>query len=805
MKWKGRLIHAGVLAAIFLLSVLVFGYFTNKSNRNMTTDMGAATRPQIAFSYNGYAINDLPAYKQEMKLTTVRDSITPVTNGQLQMTVKAYENVIQSISYQVYSLDGAQTLLDQEIQSPGETVALSIDGEGLLTEERVLKLVLHLDDGDDMYYYTHIVDANGLNALECLDYIHDFHENALAKAEGAGIGNAIEPNNSGDNSTLQHVTINSNYEQVTWGDLHPNVDGNERWTIKEINGTFTTAVLEYRVQATGEENEQDEYQVREYFKVRHVVNGSKTYLLDYDRTMDQIFDATEKILSEKGVILGIASADLPYKSNKSGTIVSFVQANEVWNYNRDKDEVSLVFSFADTENTDVRTLLRQHEIKILSVDESGNTVFAVYGYMNRGSHEAETGIAIYYYDIEKNSVVEKAFITSDEGYERTMLDYGSLVYYNESDSALYTLIGGTLYETNLDKKKQTELTKNLESGQCAVSADGHLVAYRLQNKTEIAVRNLSSGNENNVSVGSDEQIVPVGFVNDDFVYGVVRNLEVTTSLSGEELLPIYKIEIVNNKNKVVKTYEQEGIYILSAEIDDNMITLKRAVQNGDSYSSIAEDYITSNEETEERNITLETYVTELKEKQLRITFADGIEDKETKLLKPKQVVVEQVQRLEYENVGNDSAYYVYGQGKLQGVFSNVSRAVQEADEYSGTVVDENQYYIWIRGNRDLKYSIQDDEKIELLRTKLAGGASPSEALKEVYDAKTLDLSGCSVSQLLYVINQGMPVIAVLDNGETVLMVGYGEKMLTYIIVSSGESVTDEQENINGAAYFGAQR
>ena len=55
MKWKNRVIHAGVLVLVFLAAVVIFGYVTNKKNSNMTTDMGAATRPQIAFSYNGYS------------------------------------------------------------------------------------------------------------------------------------------------------------------------------------------------------------------------------------------------------------------------------------------------------------------------------------------------------------------------------------------------------------------------------------------------------------------------------------------------------------------------------------------------------------------------------------------------------------------------------------------------------------------------------------------------------------------------------------------------------------------------------
>ena len=92
----------------------------------MTTDMGAATRPQIAFSYNGYSLNDLPGYKNEMDLTGVRDSITPVSNGQLQVTIKAYENVIESLGYTVYSIDGKEKLLEQKVKKPGENATLEI-------------------------------------------------------------------------------------------------------------------------------------------------------------------------------------------------------------------------------------------------------------------------------------------------------------------------------------------------------------------------------------------------------------------------------------------------------------------------------------------------------------------------------------------------------------------------------------------------------------------------------------------------------------------------------------------------------
>lgn len=62
------------------------------------------------------------------------------------------------------------------------------------------------------------------------------------------------------------------------------------------------------------------------------------------------------------------------------------------------------------------------------------------------------------------------------------------------------------------------------------------------------------------------------------------------------------MEITSSKDKVIKTYEQSGIYMLSATFEDNMITLDRAVKDGDTYTGTAQDYITSSEEAKESNI-----------------------------------------------------------------------------------------------------------------------------------------------------------------------------------------------------------
>ena len=46
---KRRLIHAGILTAVFVVAVIVFSYVTNRGNNNMTADLGSATLPSVSF------------------------------------------------------------------------------------------------------------------------------------------------------------------------------------------------------------------------------------------------------------------------------------------------------------------------------------------------------------------------------------------------------------------------------------------------------------------------------------------------------------------------------------------------------------------------------------------------------------------------------------------------------------------------------------------------------------------------------------------------------------------------------------
>ena len=784
---KKKAIHVGVLAAIFIIAVVVFEYMTTRGNDDMMEDLGNAVLPRVYFTVDGYGVNALNAYSEEMDITTMRDSVTPISGKKL--TMKLSEDKISKVKDQM---------------------DLSFD-QNLLSEERVLVLTLHAD-GKSVYYYTRIVNPTDFNLTDCLDYVYNFHENALKKVENAGVGAALEQDDEDANSTFSHVTIHSSYDQVTWGNLAPQVTGGERWKITETNSSYTSVLLEYDVSCTGEENETDMYTVREFFRVRK--NNGQMYLLNYDRTMEQIFDGSKNVLSEKGILLGITDPDVPYVVSSDGKIVAFVQADELWNYGKEQDQLSLLFSFRDAENADVRNKVSDHKIQILNMDKKGNTTFSISGYMNRGEHEGYVGVAVYYYNIETNSIEEKAFVSSNKSAAIAGSELDTLKYYNTKTNKLYMLADGALHEISIKKDYDEVLLDGLKDGQYVVSDNGKWLAYQtgddVTSSTEVTVMNLSDGSEYQVKSADDECMIPLGFVGNDFVSGLAKLDDIGKTISGEQAVAMYQIEIRSDADKVIKTYSSDGYYILSTEIDDGMITLNRVQKNGDTYTSAAADYISSNQEKKESNIMLESYVTDLKETQMRLTYADGIKDKSAKVLKPKQVVQDDPALPSFGKEVKENGYYVYGTGQLQGIYKTAGEAIRKADSVSGVVIDAKGQYVWERGNRYLVYDLSTSQSsaVSELQNALASGTSALEAAGNMSDQKVLELTGCTVEEMLYLINKDTPVIGVRNGASAIILTGYDESHVTYVDSENGESKTVTQEEMDqimqssGNAYVG---
>ncbi len=792
---KRRVIKIGVLVILFAAALVISSLVVNRGTEDEIIDMGSPTLPRISFVVDGKDVNTLFGYVDDMDITAMRDTITPLeSDGSLSMNLEADGNKISGIRYEVYSLDGEETYKTGEVTNITADQAMKLELNDALDEsvqEAVLKVILTAGE-KEISYYTRIERPDEVTASRCLAFAQDFHAKTFDKTTAVAeeLSPYLEPGEESDNTTYQTVNIHSDITHIQWGELNPQITGDVQWSIKESNSVYTSLLAKYQVECEDDEGELQDYNVKEFYRVR--VSGDTIYLLDYNRDMQRIFNGNRKVFDEDGIQFGIASDDIQYVTNKDDTITAFVQERDLWLYNRETNELSQVFSFANREGRDERSRNDQHAVRIISMDDSGNLAFAVYGYMNCGEHEGQVGVGIYYFNIDSNAIEEKAFIPSTKSFAIAEDELGKMVYYNHSQERVYVLASGTLYQVDLAEDEQTVLAENLEEGQYAVSDDGHLMAYQtdgtLYTAAALKVMNLQSGDEYTIEAADGQAVRPLGFVNSDFIYGKINPADAGITASGEETTPMYELEIRNSDNEVVTSYSfvDSGMYTTDILIEDNLVTLNRVVKNGNVYNAAMQEFITNNEERNDSTISLETYTTDRMQTQMRLTFGEGLKNDEPAVLRPNQLVSGEPLTITISGDNDSVKYYVYGMGELEGIYDRAGYAIQRAQQVSGVVISSDQAYVWETGNRDLAYStdaaafaVQEGE------TSLAA----CERYMEQYDAQRVDLTGCTLEQVLYVINKGCPVIALTDASHAILLTGYTRTDITYIDPASGGAYT----------------
>lgn len=802
---KRRIIKIAVLTVVFILALAAGSLLMNRGSADEIVDMGAPALPRVSFTMNGETVNRLEGYVDDMDITAMRDTIIPLEkNGTLSMNLEEVDTEITRLQYDVYSMDGKEQYLEGEIGhiTPDEPMTLELASAlNDSVREAVLQIIVNMGE-KKVNYYTRIVSPEQTAAADCLKFAKDFHSKALSgKADDLNI--YLEPGDESDNTTYQTVNIHSDITHIQWGDLKPEVIGDIEWSVKESNSVYTSLLAKYQVSCEDDSGEAATYNIKEFFRVR--ISGDTTYLLDYNRDMEQIFSGNSPLIDEQGIIFGIASDDIQYVTNKDETMTAFVQERDLWLYDADSDELLQVFSFANREGRDGRSRNDQHAVRIISMENSGNMAFAVYGYMNRGLHEGQVGVGVYYFDKNTNAIEEKAFIPSTKSFAIAEDELGKMVYYNHGTEMLYVLAAGTLYQVDLDKDEQTVLAEDLEDGQYAVSEDGHLMAYQtegaLYTAKHIQVMNLTSGEEYTIDAADNEAVCPLGFMNEDIIYGKIHPDDKGTTASGEEIVPMYEVEIRNSENKSVAAYSfaDDGVYTTDILIEGNLVTLNRVKKSGSVYSFTDQEYITNNEERKDSAVALENYTSERMQKQMRLTFKDGVKDTAPKVLRPNQLVSGKPLTITLGSTETGTRYYVYGMGELAGIYDKAGYAVQKAEQISGVVISSDQAYIWEKGNRDLVYSTEAEGfKKQADETSLEA----CERYMEKYNAKRVDLTGCTLEQVLYVINKGCPLIALTGADHAVLMTGYTKTDITYIDADTGDEKTvginDMEDMVKGS-------
>lgn len=798
------LIKAIVLSVIFLVSAAFFSIVTNQVNEDLTTEMADASLPVLSLYSDNTEINELRGYTTEMDAAFMRDTITPIAADRiLPVKINTFFKKIDAISYEIRSLDAKRLVAEAQVEEFEQVrgrIHTEFQIQNLLTEGQEYLLVICLESNEEeIYYYTRIMEPKDCHVTETLAFVQEFHNASFDKEKASSLTTYLE-RATGDNATLHYTTLNSTLKQVSWADF-----GGKRLTtaipsIKEITTTYNVISMNYVMTRVGEGGVSEYYNVEENYRVRYT--KQRMYLLDFERTVNQIFRGETADLEDRNILLGVRSEDVEYKSSDTGNIVAFVQEGELWSYNQSENTLAKVFSFRGYEGIDERENYGGHDIKIVNVDEAGSITYIVYGYMNRGIHEGKVGTAVYRYDSLANTNEETLFIASDQSYEVIKADLGELMYVNEG-GVFFLMLGESVYGINLDTLEIVEAISDLEEDEYAISESNRLFAWiepiNALGSCEISVLDFTTEQVKTIVGDAGEYLLPLGFMGEDFVYGAVKISDVEIDAAGRVIYPMCRIYIASlmaGDVKVLKTYEKEGYYISGIEIDGFTIYLNRVQHNGISYVNATRDMIMNREGDTNKVVSVQKTQHSQKQAQIQFVLKKAVAEKTPKLLTPKETILEEAREVIFEKSTLQSEYYVYAQGKILLSTDSIADAVLTANEAMGVVIDKEQQYVWKRSRKTSQTAFRgmlvgeedkaagsiaksinamlEREGINIsVSALLEQGDTPVEILKNTLrDTKVFDLSGCTIDEVLYYISNGAPVFAMTDADDAALIVGY---------------------------------
>ncbi len=816
-RMKKTIIRIAVCVVVFLASALIIGSIMNQGHNNMTMEMAPATLPMITMESGGVACNELHGNTVEMDVAYQKDCITLLGEGrQANFTVNTFGREITGISTEVRSIDGSRLIENSEVtgwKANGKSFSVSLTLKDLIdtNTQYSLTLILELEGEQKVYYYTTILWNDDVHISEILEFATDFHGKLYDKEVAKELTKYLEPNSKlTDNGTFHKVNIHSSFQQITWGSLEPVQEDAASIRLTQISGNVASLLMDFVV-STGEGKNKIYYNVEEYYRVRYT--SERMYLLDYERTMTQIPDTTRMYANDK-ILLGITDENVDMMESADGNTVVFSDMGQLLSYNAATNGLTVIFSFYGKDNADRRTLYDNHGIKILDVDEGGNVKFAVYGYMNRGRHEGETGIQIISYDNSLNTIEEEVYIPYSKSYAVLKDEMEQLLYRNRQQHVYFFLENG-VYDVDLENRSAEQLVSIRQDDSLQVSENHEIIVWQegddINHSNQLNVRNLNTGEQTVIRAEDGEAIRPLGFMGEDIIYGVARESDIRTENSGQIFYPMYKVCISNSSGNNLKEYGQDGIYIVDCAIEGNQITLSRIQrsENG-SYQEILNDQIMNNVEEEPGQNKVVTADIDIYERYVQIQTKTTIDTKTIKVLNPKEVVFEGGRELTLDAVSEVSRYYVYNAYGVQGIYSAPGKAVKEAYDSSGVVTNDRGITVWLKGNRVSRNQIMaikeesvTDQKNSLTvcldnilrhagitrntEYDLAQGKTAIQILEEnMTGVQVLDLSGCSLDAVLYYVNQDIPVLAILEDGEAVLVTGFNEFNVVIMEPSTGK-------------------
>lgn len=787
---KTILVHIVVLLLVFIGAVVGFARWINQTVPNTAQAMENSSFPLVYMQNGGVSYNCLHGYAYEMDVNYIRDTVTVLNDDhELQIQIQPFDTNIESVSYEVLTLDGSQSLENTKVIKMTEennyiNATLQIQNNMLLEQEYILKLRVTAG-GRDIYYYTRLLLEDGLHLGAYLDFVTGFYAKCVNRNDQNSLGTVVEPDETtGKSKTLAVMDIHDSVDQLMWGSLNPQIYYKPTPSLVDINGTTASFVLDYRITAVDSEGVTGIFNIKEFYRLRYT--DTRIFLLDFTRTTDEVFNTDRTVLVDDGINLGITDTDVEFAFDEKKRTAAFVQENELWTCSISSRKLTRVFGFPQAENMDYRDFYDKNNIRILKVEEMGDVWFAVSGYMNRGRHEGENGIGIYYYEEASSTVTEILFIQTMEPYDTLKLDIDSLAYITDDQNDCYVLLEGIIYRINLATREYERVVDGVNNGCFASSETNRYFSWLKEgeryNSQTLYTMDFETGSVREVTCGADERIRPVCYMDEDLVYGRALASDIDLTNEGNEIFPMYQLVIVNEEGEEVKTYGQAGVYVTGGSQTTNMLKLTRVVKENGTYKETTEDSIVSTNTEEDVVYGVTTREDDIRQTEIVLRVGAKTSGGIPQVVTAKMILDKTTQPIRIPvNTEKEHLYYVYAEGRMESSWPTAAEAIYRANEKVGVVINEAKEFVWERGNKKESSKIRLEDIPDIVKT----GTMDEARLQEALGKEIISLSGLTLDEVLYFVSQGRPVIAATPEG-SVIITGYDDYGNTILLDPGAE-------------------
>lgn len=829
---------------ILILTVIFFGalyYFSGNylvvrsfELSTDTTEMAEATLPNISLVVEEQEINRLYGYTSNLDWTLNRETITPLgTDKSFVIRIEENEMTVRRLKYELFDVTSGETLdsgtisaltseksVGEDAEKAVKTAKIKLNAELNEGTEYSVKITLVTDRSKRIYYYTRVKQYKNGNLLPKLEYVRWFRESALNKINRESVEKNLETKSNSDTSSFARADIHSSWEMVSWGSLQPQIVAELPPTITDFYEGTASIVLSYIVQMDAGSG-QEQFLVREAF--RFLYTDIRTYLYNYEREVETVYDVAQTSLAKDDLKLGFtADTGMEILSTKNTEYTAFVRNRELWSYDRKENEMIRVFSFR-SETSALMELYDAHDIKLLSLKPNGNMDFIVYGYMNRGEYEGRVGIVLYRYYRDENRVEEQMYIPVNTTYQLLKNEITEFVYMNSFD-VLYFTIYNSIYSYNLTTRTLHPLAENVSPKKIAFLRDlAHVVWQSGEEPSDSAgftVLNLESGETRRIEAPADERVCLLGKIDNNLVYGFAKNADVTLNFDGTQTIPMYRVVIASLEGTVFKEYAQDGYYVTDAMFEDNVIHLtrvKKAASSNLQYQAASPDAIQNRTEATTASVYITGRVTELAKKEYYVTFPGDVQMEEIPelLTVPLTVLSSDPTVRINPSEQRPEQYMTYSFGRVVLCSPDAVDAIRRAneDENVGAVINSNGKVIWERGVKALRTTIGGMKAVAnpgqnglqaALRTIFTYEGfdidtsgisfetrSVTEWLNLHLKVTALELNGATLDEVLYYVYKKYPVIVLLEDNEVRLITAYDQTTITILDPISGTTQKPE--------------